>query len=153
MVSTHLFRLLPDSCSSPDFNQEYQQTCCNTTCPPNPEHDQLDELQSLLETPLWQGFERLCIHVWVHYFVEYSARLKPMCWCMKEVLEMFCCTSLRTRCMFTSLKTQAKYTRPCESTEPENMACTWFGEICSCCCLARRNKFHQTSYKPYFRTL
>ena len=33
------------------------------------------------------------------------------------------------------------------------MACTWFGEICSCCCLARRNKFHQTTYKSYFRAL
>ena len=38
-------------------------------------------------------------------------------------------------------------------TEPENMACTWFGEICSCCCLARRNKFHQTTCKPHFRAL
>ena len=33
------------------------------------------------------------------------------------------------------------------------MACTWFGEICSCCCLACRNKFHQATYKPYFRAL
>ena len=38
-------------------------------------------------------------------------------------------------------------------TEPENMACTWFSEICFCCCLACRNKFHQTTYKPYFRAL
>ena len=38
-------------------------------------------------------------------------------------------------------------------TEPENIACTWFGEICSCCCLARRNKFHQTTNKPNFRAL
>ena len=33
------------------------------------------------------------------------------------------------------------------------MACTWLGEICSCCCLARRSKFHQTTYRPYFRAL
>ena len=32
-----------------------------------------------------------------------------------------------------------------ESTEPENMACTWFGEICSCALNNSRNKFHQTT--------
>ena len=35
-------------------------------------------------------------------------------------------------------------------TEPENMACMWFGEICFCC-LARMNKFHQN--RPYFWAL
>ena len=33
------------------------------------------------------------------------------------------------------------------STEPENMACTWFGEICSGALNNSRNKFHQTTYK------
>ena len=40
-----------------------------------------------------------------------------------------------------------------DRTKPEKMACTWFGEICSCCCLACRNKFHQTTYRPFFRAL
>ena len=39
------------------------------------------------------------------------------------------------------------------NTEPENMACTWFGEICSCALNNSRNIFHQTTYKPYFRAL
>ena len=33
------------------------------------------------------------------------------------------------------------------------MACMWFGEICSCALNNSRNKFHQTTYKPYFRSL
>ena len=33
------------------------------------------------------------------------------------------------------------------------MDCTWFGEICSCALNNSRNKFHQTTYKPYFRAL
>ena len=46
------------------------------------------------------------------------------------------------------------HSRKCvDSTEPENMACTWFGEICSCALKNSRNKFHQTMYKPYFRAL
>ena len=39
------------------------------------------------------------------------------------------------------------------TTEPENMACMWFGEICSCALNNSRNKFHQTTYRPYFRAL
>ena len=34
-----------------------------------------------------------------------------------------------------------------------NKACTWFGEICSCVLNYSRNKFHETTYKPYFRAL
>ena len=30
---------------------------------------------------------------------------------------------------------------------------TWYGEICSCPCLASRNKFHQTTYKDFSRSL
>ena len=33
------------------------------------------------------------------------------------------------------------------------MACTWFGEICSFALNNSRNKFHQTTYKAYFRAL
>ena len=34
-------------------------------------------------------------------------------------------------------------------TEPENMACAWFGEICSCALNNSRDKFHECTYKPY----
>ena len=33
------------------------------------------------------------------------------------------------------------------------MACAWFVEICSCVLNNSKNKFHQTTYKPYFRAL
>ena len=33
------------------------------------------------------------------------------------------------------------------------MACTWFGEICSCALNNSNNKFHKTTYRPYFRAL
>ena len=29
---------------------------------------------------------------------------------------------------------------------------TWFGEICSCPCLANRNKYHQTTYQDFSRS-
>ena len=39
------------------------------------------------------------------------------------------------------------------STELRNKGCTWFGEICSCALNNSNNKFHKTTYRPYFRAL
>ena len=47
----------------------------------------------------------------------------------------------------------ARFFRYKRYTEPEIMACTWFGEIRSCALNNSRNKFHQTTYKPYFQAL
>ena len=41
----------------------------------------------------------------------------------------------------------------CLCTEMCKIVCTWFGEICSCPCLACRYKFHQTTYKQFYTSL